>query len=148
MPKSNSCESKYCTHISSNKITGFSSFITTVFIVLLPKCPLCIAAYSGAILLFFDMDISELSTAYIHVKPILGVIILFLILVNRKGKRTVYASVVALLALLLLVTLTYLDSNVISEWLIYVLFIFSIWLNGNLAYFIQFLRKGKSKMNF
>ncbi|MEN0051805.1 MAG: hypothetical protein AAF806_32365 [Bacteroidota bacterium] len=59
--------------------SGIMSVLSTVLIILIPKCPFCIAAYTGAFMLFFDIDNKTLFPYFQHAKPILGIIILLLI---------------------------------------------------------------------
>jgi len=144
MPKSESCKSKNTSINTKNKRTGFASFITTLFIVILPKCPFCIAAYSSTLLLFWDLQVSELSIIYPHIKPFLGLIILTLILFNYRGRKTIYALIIAILAFTFLVEKAYFITQLIPDWFIYLMFIFSVWLNGNFEFFLELFKKERN----
>ena len=109
MMKSSCCQSKKISTKSADKLNGISSFMTTLLIILLPKCPLCIGAYAGAALLFFDVEGSQLAPYFVHIRPILGVAILVLILMNNKGRKTLIAASISALALILLMLSTYLS---------------------------------------
>lgn len=143
MPKFKSCKSKHFQIHSLKKRNGITSFVTTLFIVLLPKCPFCIAAYSGALLLFLDIEVTELSAFYPHVKPVLGFLVLSLILWNYRGQKTIYASITVGLALSLLILKTYFIPELLEDGFIYTLFIFAIWVNGNFESFLQLFKKEK-----
>ena len=51
---------------------GFMSFVSSALIIILPKCPFCVAAYSGAILMFFNIENEVLVPFFFHGKPFLG----------------------------------------------------------------------------
>lgn len=140
MMKSSCCESKKINVTSSVKMNGVSSFLTTMLIILLPKCPLCIGAYAGAALLFFDVEGSELAPYFVHIRPFLGAVILMLILMNNKGRKTLIAGVFSGIALILLLISTYLKIEILPSWILYVVFILSIWFNGNFEYFFRYVR--------
>lgn len=140
MMKSSCCQSKKISTKSADKLNGISSFMTTLLIILLPKCPLCIGAYAGAALLFFDVEGSQLAPYFVHIRPILGVAILVLILMNNKGRKTLIAASISALALILLMLSTYLSVDVVPLWILYIAFVLSIWFNGNFEYFFRYLR--------
>ncbi len=140
MSKTACCKSKQINNKPAEKVNSISSFMTTLLIILLPKCPLCIGAYAGAALLFFDVEGSQLAPYFKHLRPLLGAVILILILMNNKGKKTVFAGLMTLLALSLLLVSTYLDVDVVPLWTLYLVFVLAIWFNGNFEYFFKYLK--------
>ena len=89
----NSTDSKIChpekiAGGSNSSKTGFMSILTTSLMIILPKCPFCIAAYSGALLMFFDVDNMALVPIFTHLKPFLGFSILVLIVLNFKKDKS------------------------------------------------------------
>lgn len=139
MSKTSCCESKKINKKPVAKINGISSFVTTLLIILLPKCPLCIGAYAGAALMFFDVEGSQIAPYFRHLRPLLGVVILVLILMNNKGKKTLIAAVISALALSLLLISTYLNVDVLPTWTLYLVFVLAVWFNGNFEYFFKYL---------
>lgn len=123
--------------------SGFMSFLSTALIIVLPKCPFCIAAYSGAILMFFDIEITALQPIADHGKPVLGLIIIALIAFNYNVKKSKVALGIAILAMVLLLLSTYGNVHILPEWLIYAGFFFAAWYNGNFRYFYRFLKSGR-----
>lgn len=138
--KSSCCDSKKIKTVSSQKVNGFSSFFTTLLIILLPKCPLCIGAYAGAALLFFDIEGSDLAPYFVHIRPLLGVFILVLILMNNRGRKTIISATITAIALVFLLLSIYAGVAIFPLWMIYLIFVLSIWLNGNFEYFFNFIR--------
>jgi len=134
------CKAKKIPLKKGMKANGTLSFFSTLLLILLPKCPLCIGAYTGAALLFFDISNAEVAPVLLHAKPILGASILLMILLNRRGKRTVLAVAIAVTALTLLILSTYFYMEYLSEVVLYFAFFFAIWYNGNFSHFYRFIR--------
>ncbi|MGB5820582.1 MAG: hypothetical protein WBG90_13950 [Saonia sp.] len=140
--KSSCCKNKLIPVRKASGSNGTLSIFSTILMILLPKCPLCITAYMGAILMFFDIETSQMGPFLLHAKPVLGIIILIMILLNNKGRKTVVAFCVALTALLLLVLSTYFYIAVVADAVLYVVFFLAIWYNGNFECFYRFIRFG------
>ncbi len=121
--------------------SGILSFFTTALIIVLPKCPLCVAAYSSALLLFFDME--TLMPVLLHGKPVLGVLIIALIAFNYNPKKSKVALAVSGLALIVLILATYYYLYLVPNWIIYSAFLFAAWYNGNFRYFYSFIVNSK-----
>ncbi|WP_224491619.1 hypothetical protein [Robertkochia flava] len=123
--------------------SGFMSFLSTALIIIIPKCPFCIAAYAGSLLLFFDIEIMALQPVVDHGKPVLGLIIICLIAFNYNVKKSKVALGIAITAFAILLLATYANIHLLPEWLIYLAFFFAAWYNGNFKYFYSFLKSGK-----
>ena len=123
-----------------SKKHGVLSFLSTALIILLPKCPFCIAAYSGAFMMFFDIDNAALAPVFLHLKPLLGLFVLGSVAFNFKGRKSQTAIIVVLSAFILLLLDTYGDISLLPNWMIYVAFFFGAWFNGNFEYFYRFLK--------
>ena len=119
---------------------GFVSFLSTALLIILPKCPFCIAAYSGAFMMFYEVDNAALAPIFLHLKPLLGLLVFGSILLNFKGRKSQIASLIALIAFIFLLLGTYANFYVIPNWLIYCAFFFGAWFNGNFEYFIRFIK--------
>ncbi|MEL6917305.1 MAG: hypothetical protein AAFO99_06200 [Bacteroidota bacterium] len=137
--KTTCCKRKMASVEKANKPHGVMSFFSTLLLILLPKCPLCITAYMGAILMFFDIKKSEMGPFLMHSKPILGGIILLMILLNYKGKKTVLSASLVVASLTLLILSTYFYVLIVPDSLLYAFFVFAIWYNGNFEYFYRFI---------
>lgn len=143
--KTSCCKTKLPPLKKANAANGSMSFLSTVLLILLPKCPLCLTAYMGAIVMFFDIENAQLVPFLLHAKPVIGVVIILMILLNNKGRRTIIALGIAAIALAFLVSKTYYNTAILPDWLLYTAFFFSIWYNGNFQYFYRFIRYGKRK---
>ncbi len=128
-----------------NSSNSVMSFLSTLLLILIPKCPLCMTAYMSAIVMFFDVENAQLVPFLLHAKPVMGGVILLMILMNRKDKRTWISLGIASTAFVFLILKTYYFTAVLPDWLLYSAFIFAIWYNGNFRYFYQFIRFGKQK---
>lgn len=130
----------------SKSSVGGASFLTTLLLILIPKCPFCVMAYSGAILMFFDVKNSAIMPYVVHFKPVLGALVILLILFNYKGRKTLLSLLIAGLAMTFLVFATYFYNSILPDWVLYAAFLFAAWYNGNFNYFYRFLRFGKQKV--
>lgn len=138
------CKRKRAVHKKVEAANGSMSFISTVLLILIPKCPLCMTAYMSAIVLFFDVEYSTLVPVLLHTKPVMGFLIITMILLNRKDKRTLISLAIASISLIFLILKTYFATALLlPDWMVYIAFIFAIWYNGNFQYFYRFIRFGK-----
>lgn len=144
--KTTCCKTKF---VAPNKkaeaASGSMSFISTVLLILIPKCPLCLTAYMSAMVLFFDIEYATLVPVLLHTKPVMGILIIAMILLNRKDKRTLIALAITGIALTFLVLKTYYGiALLMPDWLIYSTFILAVWYNGNFQYFYNFIKSRKN----
>ncbi len=139
--KNTCCKTKLVNPSKTSRANGSMSFLSTILLILIPKCPLCLTAYMSAVVLFFDIENAQLIPILLHAKPVMGSMIIFLILMNRKDKRTWVSLGISVIALGLLMSKTYLNAlPLFPEWVLYSAFIFAIWYNGNFKYFYRFIR--------
>lgn len=143
--KTTCCKTKFVA--PSKKVdvaNGSMSFLSTILLILIPKCPLCLTAYMSAMVLFFDIEYATLVPVLLHTKPFMGLLIITMILLNKKDKRTLIALAIAGLALTFLILKTYFGIALfMPDWIIYIAFIFAIWYNGNFQYFYRFIKSSK-----
>lgn len=145
--KTGCCKTKFVSPKKADATNGSMSLLSTILLILIPKCPLCLTAYMSAMVLFFDIEYTTLVPVLLHTKPVMGLLIITMILMNRKDKRTVIALAIAGFALTLLLLKTYFGiALLMPDWIIYTAFIFAIWYNGNFQYFYRFIKSKKSEM--
>ncbi|MEJ2585003.1 MAG: hypothetical protein P8Z38_08150 [Robiginitalea sp.] len=138
-------EPKCCnTRISASKkgtgANGSMSLLSTILLILIPKCPLCLTAYMSAMVLFFDIDNEHLVPILLHAKPVLAGLILLMILMNFRGRRTFVSLGISITAMVFLLLKTYYATALLPDWVLYTAFFFAIWYNGNFQYFYRFIR--------
>jgi hypothetical protein len=75
-----------------------------------------------------------------HAKPILGMLIIIMILMNDKGKKTLVSALIASIAVGATILENYYQLTLLPTWLIYSMLFFAIWHNGNFVNFFRFLR--------
>jgi len=136
------CKTKLQTPKTRQAANGSMSFLSTLLLILVPKCPLCMTAYMSAMVLFFDIEYTTLVPVLLHTKPIMGLVIIIMIILNRKDKRTLISLAISGISMAFLVLKTYYETALwLPDWSIYVAFIFAIWYNGNFKYFYRFIRR-------
>lgn len=142
--KTGCCKTKLHSPKKVEAAKGSVSFLSTILLILIPKCPLCLTAYMSAMVLFFDIEYATLVPVLLHTKPVMGILIIVMILLNSKDKRTLVSLAIAAVAFTFLVLKTYFETALaMPDWLIYSAFIFAIWYNGNFQYFYRFIRFGR-----
>ena len=117
-----------------------SSFFSSILVILLPKCPFCIMAYSSAITVCGGQSIYMDANNWVSYIPlILSFAILCLILLNHRGKRTWLAASVATLS----ISSILLSHQLVIAPVFYDLggagLLIAIWMNGSLLHFSDFL---------
>ena len=98
-------------------VKKFSSWLPALFIAIIPKCPFCIMAYSGAITLCTGTKMyphADTTTSYISIG--LAAFVILSIIFNYKGPKTKYALFITSIGTLLLLTSQF---YWISEYLYY-----------------------------
>ena len=141
------CKTKSKPLKRTDAANGSMSFLSTLLLILIPKCPLCMTAYMSAIVLYFDIEYTTLVPILQNTKPIMGVLIILMILLRRKDKRTLVSLCIAGIGLVLIILSTYYQIMVVPNWIVYTAFVFAIWYNGNFQYFMNFLkREGKTRL--
>ena len=130
--KTNSCGFKNNFKLSS------SSWLSTILIIILPKCPFCVMAYSGAMTLCSGRMLYPNSNSQsIYFILGLSLIVLFGIILNYKGKRTIASIIIALLGIsLLMLSQVYWYSEV-GYYTSVLIIMTAIWNNGSLHYLLS-----------
>ncbi|OQP63855.1 hypothetical protein A3860_23240 [Niastella vici] len=142
------CEKKQCT--ASNEFTFTRTkkklgFIAGLLLVLLPKCPFCVMAFSSTFILcgeagtFTTAHTYTSSTTFLLTLLFCGITLIGLIF-NYRDIRTKYAILLALAgSLCILFSVT--SGGGLALYYSGVLFIFTgVWLNGSLLFFIAKIR--------
>ncbi len=124
-----------CQNVSIKK---FPSWLPALFIAIIPKCPFCIMAYSGAITLCSGTKMyPHADTTFSYISIGLAAFVMLSILLNYKGNKTRYALTFTCIGMLLLVLSQF---YWISEYLYYTgvgFLFFGIWYNGSFNFFYQ-----------
>ena len=133
-----------CNCYSSKKINKASSasVLSTFLLIILPKCPFCVMAYSSAITICGGPDMYLTSNNWVSYVPlVLALFINLMLLLNWRGERTVNALIVAMIGFtfLLLTHQLILSSGFYN--LGAVLLLLGIWLNGSLISILNKIRK-------
>ena len=88
--------SNYKCHPSKNCNEARSaSVLSTFLLIILPKCPFCIMAYSSAITICGGPDMYFISNNWVSYVPLfLALFINLMLLLNWRGQRTILAIIV------------------------------------------------------
>lgn len=105
-------------------------------------------AYMSAMVLYFDIEYATLVPMLHNTKPVMGILIILMIVLRRKDKRTLVSLGIAGAGLFLIILNTYYNIVLVPNWIVYTAFVFAIWYNGNFQYFIKFLKnERKTKLS-
>lgn len=113
-------------------------FLSSLLIVLIPKCPFCIMAYTSAITVCSAKSMSGYSPQWTSWISICLAMVTFLIVAwNYKGRKTLLACALILTGILLIVR-SELVTGVLTGycWGSVLLFV-GVWVNGNLSYVVK-----------
>ena len=119
-----------------------ATWLPALLVAILPKCPFCIMAYSGAITLCSGTTMypnSAGSSAYLAIG--LALAVLFSILANFKGKKTYVALGISSFAVLLIVSSQFYYISSTQYYIGTGLLLFGIWYNGSFFHFYNKARK-------
>ena len=131
-----------CKAQSKSNTKTSMSFLSSLLIIILPKCPFCVMAYSSVLTVCGGQSVYMNHNNWVSYIPLLlSMVILFILVRNYKDSRTIYAIILAVTGagLLLLV-----HQLVISPQFYHLgsfLLFFSIWLNGSLFSLISNLQQ-------
>jgi hypothetical protein len=117
------------------------SLLSTFLLIILPKCPFCIMAYSSAITICGGPDMYLMSNNWVSFVPLaLALFINVMLLLNWRGRRTFNALLVSLVgfSLILMTHQLILSSGFYN--LGAMLLFMSIWLNGSFIYLLSRIR--------
>jgi len=142
MKSCGSTSQKCHTRINKKNISWLPAFI----IAILPKCPFCIMAYSGAMSLCSGRTLypnAGTSSSYLIVG--LSILVLASIAFNHKGRKTSIAIFLSLLGIISLISSQFIFINQVPYYIGVGLLFFGIWYNGSFSFFY---RKYRSRVNF
>ena len=119
-----------------------ASLFSTVVLIILPKCPICIMAYSSAITICGGTDMYFRSNNWVSYVPlVLALFINLMFLFNWRGQRTLYALTIAMVGFTLILLTHQLVLSPVFYDLGAVLLLMSIWLNSSLIFLLNKFRR-------
>ena len=133
-----------CAQCKPEKVAGIkpgASVLSTFLIILIPKCPFCLMAYSSAITMCGGKSIYMSQNNWVSFIPLfLGVLIMLLLIKNFRDSRSGMAIAIAAFGTALLigvhqVIIPPIFYNVGASFLF-----FAIWLNGSFLSFVANLK--------
>lgn len=137
----NKCNSR----APARKTTSLSIW-STLLIVLLPKCPLCVMAYSSALTICGGESIYMQSNNWLSFFPIaLALVIVGLIARNYRGGRTLVALGLAGLGSVAILLVHQLILPPLFYDLSAALLFLAIWLNGSMFSFVSTFVKVRTR---
>lgn len=113
------------------------SWLPAIVVAILPKCPFCIMAYSGAVTMCSGMKYPNAGSWSAYLSLGLAVFVLLGIVLNRRGPKTWVALAIASLGILLLFISQFFIISMSSYYLGVMVLFFGIWYNGSFTHFLQ-----------
>lgn len=116
----------------------YISWLPAFIIAILPKCPFCIMAYSGAMTLCSGTTLYPNAGTYSSYVAIgLSILVLASIAFNYKGKKTNIAILLSLLGIISLIFSQFILINQLPYYIGVGFLFFGIWYNGSFSFFYQ-----------
>lgn len=123
---------------STTKKHNWVSWLPGIVIAILPKCPFCLMAYSGAVTLCSGNTLYPNAGGYsAYMTVALSLFILAIISYNNKGKRTIYSLIITSFGVLMLLLSQFLFLNSYMYYIAVSILLFGIWYNGSFPYFYR-----------
>ena len=127
-----------CTSQRKRNLTLQPSFLGSLLIVIIPKCPFCIMAYSSALTMCGGKSIYLAQNNWLSYVPLLlSVLMIYILIRNYKGQRTRFAIGLAVAGAALLLLVHQLTISPAFYNLGAILLFFAVWLNGSLLSFVR-----------
>jgi hypothetical protein len=123
-----------------------AGLLSTILLIVLPKCPFCVMAFSSTFILcgkaggVSEQTHSYLSPATIFITSILCLLVLLSIAFNYRDTRTKYAFILALAGSLLVLYSVYVGGGKSVYYSGTLLIFIGVWLNASLLYILDKLR--------
>lgn len=118
--------------------------LSTLLIVLLPKCPFCLLAYTSAITMCSVKSLTQHApqwTSYISIG--LSVVTLLIVALNYKGMKTLVACLLILMGSSLIVQSELYSGLLTGYYWGCALVFLGVWVNGNFSYVVRILTSRK-----
>jgi hypothetical protein len=140
-PASDHCKCKM-EHKAERRWLKSLGGLASLLIVILPKCPFCILAYSSAVTLCSGTKLYNHSPAWTSwISIALAGFILLTLLWNYKGYRTLLAIALAFLGSALVLSSELYTGELGTYYAGAVLLLFGIWVNGSFRYVVAQFKK-------
>ncbi len=135
--------------ITKRPIKNGTSWLSAFLIIIIPKCPFCVLAYSSAITMCGASSLYLTENNWVSCIPfLLAVIVVAMIALNFRDSRTIWAIIISIIGLLLIMG----SHQLIIESQFYhlgtFLLFFSILLNGSLFSLLKKLKDTQSLKPF
>ncbi|MEL6654894.1 MAG: hypothetical protein AAFP77_10895 [Bacteroidota bacterium] len=112
------------------------SWFPALAVAILPKCPFCLMAYSGAVSLCSgNMLFPNAGTWASYLTMGLAVVVFLSIILNRKGSKTWFALGLVTIGIVFLVAGQFLFISEFNYYLGVGFLFFGIWLNGSFLHY-------------
>lgn len=141
----NSCK-KQKTVSGAKKQVGL---LTTILLIILPKCPFCLMAYSSTLMLCGEAgvvsdQITHTSSITIFILSLLCFVVLLSILLNYQGARTIYALLLTATGCFLIFYSACIRGGLPLYYSGISFLFIAMWLNANLQFLINRIIRKKT----
>lgn len=126
-------QSKSCANPASRRNY---SWLPAIIVAILPKCPFCIMAYSGAMTMCSGKMLypnADATASYLTIG--IALLVLLSMFLNYKGRKTRVALSIAFLGVFMLLLGQFYFISMVNYYLGVMLLFFGIWYNGSFFHF-------------
>jgi len=129
---------KNCKRNQSSSFRRLMPWLPGFIIAIIPKCPFCIMAYSGAVTLCSGKSIYPNAGSMTSVMTIiLCAVIISGILLNNRGKKTIISLMIVITGIGLIIASQLVLMDSLSYTIGAFILLFGIWFNGSFDYFYR-----------
>lgn len=123
------------------------TWLSALLIILLPKCPFCVMAYSGAVTLCSGKMYPNSQSESVYFIFGLSLLILIGIALNYKGTRTIYSLLLATVGILFMMLSQVYWFSSAGYYSSVLIIVIAIWNNGSLHFLLNKLSKSNGLIN-
>lgn len=132
---------RHCRWATHNKVrikNPHYPFLSTLLIVLLPKCPFCVMAYTSAITMCSAKSLTEYVPRWAsNISISLALVTLLIVAWNYKGRKTIVACLLIIIGSLIIIQ-SELHSGLLTGYYWGSAMVFAgVWVNGNFSYVVR-----------
>ncbi len=142
----NNCHS--CGRENKKEKDSKLSFLSSLLVIIIPKCPFCIMAFSSAMTVCGGQSYYMSHNNWVSLIPlVLAAVVVVMIARNFRDIRTFLALAISIFSTIMLILSHQLIISEVYFTIGSIMLVFSVWLNGSFISFVNFVTKKVNKIS-